>query len=154
MKLSVCTFIVFEVPFVRLGFNYQALAIRPILMTHVRSSVTPFYPQQHNRPTIVCLKQSEVISAVSSSRILACRASWKREKMLPADHRDLNGLIRLSVANIYCLRCFQRNRTSFIGTCLGRQYTRTLAYPKLYYSVNLISEHSITRIFRYTNTAP
>ena len=32
----------FQAPFVRLRFNYQTLAIRPILMTHVRSSVTPF----------------------------------------------------------------------------------------------------------------
>lgn len=65
-EIKRCTFMMFQAPFVRLRFNYQTLAIRPILMTHVRSSVTPFYTlllpsTTRNHPTIVCLKYSEVI---------------------------------------------------------------------------------------------
>lgn len=71
-EIKRCTFMMFQAPFVRLRFNYQTLAIRPILMTHVRSSVTPFYTlllpsTTRNHPTIVCLKHSEVISMLVSS---------------------------------------------------------------------------------------
>lgn len=71
-EIKRCTFMMFQAPFVRLRFNYQTLAIRPILMTHVRSSVTPFYTlllpsTTRNHPTIVCLKYSEVISMLVSS---------------------------------------------------------------------------------------
>lgn len=73
-EIKRCTFMMFQTPFVRLRFNYQTLAIRPILMTHVRSSVTPFYTlllpsTTRNHPTIVCLKHSEVISMVVSSSL-------------------------------------------------------------------------------------
>lgn len=73
-EIKRCTFMMFQAPFVRLRFNYQTLAIRPILMTHVRSSVTPFYTlllpsTTRNHPTIVCLKHSEVISMVVSSSL-------------------------------------------------------------------------------------
>lgn len=73
-EIKRCTFMMFQAPFVRLCFNYQTLAIRPILMTHVRSSVTPFYTlllpsTTRNHPTIVCLKHSEVISMVVSSSL-------------------------------------------------------------------------------------
>lgn len=71
-EIKRCTFMMFQAPFVRLRFNYQTLAIRPILMTHVCSSVTPFYTlllpsTTRNHPTIVCLKHSEVISMLVSS---------------------------------------------------------------------------------------